>query len=330
MRPGLDGIIADQHGIIARWQAIGCGVTPREFDRLTRPGAPWVKVRYGVYTTREVWNSLDRTGRQLLRDRAALLVCEDDAVLSHTSAARLLGLPLYGSTDDLSHVIRTDPSQSHRVQAGLQHHLGYLDAGQIVNVDGLAVTCAERTVLDLALTYGFHTGIVAADAALHADADRERLTSLRTAMTSVPRHPEVRSVIDAADGRAETPIETLGRLTVINMNITDLELQYVIRFSGGGHAVGDIYSRSLNHLFECDGRLKYQDQVDAGGELITADQVVWLEKKREDKVRGEGIGFSRLLWPDVQPENFERTARRLWREIEQQSGFRSDRLPPGA
>ncbi len=330
MRPGLDGIIASQRGIFARWQAIGCGITPREFDRLARKGGPWIKVRYGVYTSREIWNSSDSTARLVLRDRAAVLVCGPDVVLSHTSAARLLGLPLYAVKDELSHVTRRSGSQTGRTQAQLKHHLGLLDQADIVEVAGVRVTSPERTVVDLARDMGFLTGLVSADAALRLGAKQEALEALGAKLTTAPGTPAAIAAIGLADGRAQTPIETLGRLTLINMGITDLELQYVIRFAGGGHAECDIYSRELHHVFECDGRVKYKEQRDDFGNLISPEDVVWLEKGREDKIRGEGVGMSRLTWPDVQPDRFSRTSARLWREIEQQGGRHSHWLPPGA
>lgn len=330
MRPGLEGIIAAQHGIFARWQAIGCGITPREFDRLARKGGALIKVRYGVYTSRDLWNTLDRRQRLVLRDRAAVLVCDDDAVLSHTSAARLLGLPVYGIEDELSHVTRRSEHQAGRVQAEVQHHVGLLGPDDNIDLDGVQVTSPERTVLDLARDFGYLTGLVAADAALRAGASRDSLAALGARLTTEPGGPTALAVIEAADGLAETPIETLGRVTLLKMGLEDLELQYVVRFAEGGHAECDIYSTELHHVFECDGRLKYKEQFDRYGNLITPDHVVWLEKGREDRVRAEGLGFSRLTWPDVQPDSFGRTAARLWREIAQQSARHSRTLPPGA
>jgi hypothetical protein len=107
-------------------------------------------------------------------------------------------------------------------------------------------------------------------------------------------------------------------------------LQHVIAFAEGGRAECDIYSPGLNHVFECDGKVKYREQFDGYGNLITPEDVVWLEKGREDKIRGEGVGFSRLTWADVQPDSFSRTAARLRREIDRQAGRRSSWLPPSA
>ncbi len=329
MRPGLDGIIVDQHGIFARRQAIDCGVSAREFARLTRGDGPWIKVRYGIYTTREKWSVLTSHERLVLRDRAALLVCAEDAVLSHGSAARILGLPLYAVPDQLSHVTRTTDTQTARVQALIKHHMPALPAAHVITIAGVRVTSPERTVVDLAREYGFHTGVVAADAALNAGADPTRLAAMVGALTTEPGGPEIAAAVANARVGAATPIETLGRIVLVRLGIDDLVLQHVIPFPGGGHAEGDIYSPSLNHLWECDGRVKYQTRDDGSAPEGTADEVVWLEKRREDRIRSLGIGVSRLLWTDVQPHNFERTAQRLRRELQQQSGGGSW-LPPAA
>ncbi len=329
MHLGLDGILATQHGIFARHQAIACGVTSRQFSRLAGSDGPWIKVRYGVYTTRERWSGLTSHDRLVLRDRAALLVCESDAVLSHSSAARVLGLPLYAVPDQHSHVTRTTLTQTARVQAQVKHHVATLPAAHVMTLAGARVTSPERTVLDLAREYGFFTGVVAADAALNAGADSTVLTSMVEALTTEPGGPEIAAAVANARVGADTPIETLGRIILVRLGIDDLVLQHVIPFPDGGQAVGDIYSPTLNHLWECDGRVKYQTQDSDLSPEMSADHVVWLEKKREDRIRSLGIGISRLVWSDVQPNSFERTAQRLRREIQQQSGGGSW-LPPAA
>ncbi len=154
------------------------------------------------------------------------------------------------------------------------------------------------------------------------------LAARAAALDREPHGPTIKAVAQFADGRAQTPIESLGRILLHDMGITDIVPQYVITFHDGSWAEGDLYSPGLNHLFECDGRLKYRAQVNLRGEPLTADDVVWLEKKREDKVRGLGTGCSRIYWVDVLAENFQRSSTRLWREVEQQRGGRDVRRRP--
>lgn len=322
MRPALASILSRQGGLFTRGQALSAGYTVREFAALTkRRTGSWVRIRYGVYTTREHWAAAEGLERAKLIDRAALLVCNDESVLSHSSAARWLGLALYGVDDSLAHLNRPGQGQTARIESGVKHHRGRLDPDEVMEVDGVRVTVPARTALDIAAEFGYRSGLVTADSALHLGSpDTHRsMRALAEAHECAPNGPTIRAVADQADGRAATPIETLGRATLQAIGIDDLDLQHVIRLPTGRHAITDLYSRSLNHVFECDGRIKYQDGYDDLGRRRTAEQVLWEEKKREDAVRSTGRGFSRLLWPDVQEGNLARTRERIWQEISQQS-----------
>ncbi len=325
MRADLAGVAGSQGDVFTRAQAIAAGITSREFATMTKPGGPWVKVRYAVYADRGRWQRLDDDGRAGLRDLGALLVCHDDAVLSHSSAARRLGLPLVDVDDGLSHLTRASLRQTARVEAGIKHHVAALSPEHVSEVLGIPVTTPIRTVLDVSREYGYRAGLVAADAALRAGANREDLINLAEALTTEPYRPVFAAVAAEADGRAETPIETLGRILVKSMGITELELQHRFTFDDGGYADGDIYSPELDYLFECDGRMKYQDGYDDFGRLVTGRELLWKEKKREDKVRGLGTGVSRIIWVDTLPHNGNRARQRLWREIEQQRSPRRHR-----
>jgi hypothetical protein len=324
----LEAIIARQGGVFARHQALDHGVSPREFRALIKPTGPWIRVRYGIYASRMLWQSLDAAGRTLLTDRAALLVCNDQTALSHSSAARAWGLPQYNVTDELTHVTRLGPGLACRTEAGVKHHRGDLVTGEIQWLDGRRVVSQARAVLGVASEFGYHSGLVVADAALYRGLGRDELSRLASQLEHHPGAPVMRAVAADADGRAQTPIETLGRVLLHGMGITDVQPQYTIRLRTGRRAEVELYSDRLRHVFETDGRLKYVDQIDAFGRKITADEVVWMEKKREDQVRSLGLGFSRLLWPDVQPDAYPRTSARLWQEIHDQAAAR--RLPPSA
>lgn len=322
MRSGLRAVAASQHGLFLRRQALAAGYTSREFDALRRPGGSWVRVRYGVYSDADSWRQLTLTQRLTLRDRAALLVCANDAVLSHTSGARVQDLSVYDVHDELSHLTRDTEGRSSRVQAQIKHHLAELDPSHIIEAEGSRVTDPVRTAIDMSREYGYRSGLVTADSALAAGADPQELILRAEALGTEPHGPTIKAVARFADGRAQTPIETLSRILLYDMGVTDLVPQYVILFPDGRHAVGDLYSPRLNHLFECDGKLKYRDQLNDRGELVTAQKVVWLEKIREDQVRGLAMGVSRIYWSDTFPQNFARVSARLWREVKLQSGGR--------
>ena len=330
MRGLLEATAWKQDGIFTRAQAIAGGLTSREFTTMTGATGPWVRVRYGVYAERRRWQGLDDPARAHLRALGALLMCADDAVLSHSSAAAPNGLPLVDVTDGLTHLTRDGQHQSSRTQAGVKHHVAALGPEQVLSGEWFAFTDPLRTVLDLSREFGYRTGLVAADAALRLGADNEQLLARADALSTEPHGPVFAAVAKAANGLSESPLETLGRTVLESMDITDLELQHRFDFDDGTFALGDMYSPEFDHLFECDGRLKYQDQYDDSGRLVLGTEILWKEKLRTDKVRGQGTGCSRIIWADTVPHNIERTRQRLWREIEQQHPgrlIRSRRLP---
>jgi len=330
MRGLLDATAWKQDGIFTRAQAIAGGLTSREFATMTGPAGPWVRVRYGVYAERRRWQGLDDPARAHLRALGALLMCADDAVLSHSSAAAPNGLPLVDVTNSLTHLTRDGEHQSSRTQAGVKHHVAALGPEQVLTGEWFPFTDPLRTVLDLSREFGYRTGLVAGDAALRLGADHQELLARAEALSTEPRGPVFAAVAKAANGLAESPLETLGRTVLESMDITDLELQHRFDFDDGTLALGDMYSPEFDHLFECDGRLKYQDQYDDSGRLVLGTEILWKEKLRTDKVRGQGTGCSRIIWADTVPHNIERTRQRLWREIEQQHPgrlIRPRRLP---
>ena len=311
--PELEALLAAQAGVFARHQALGCGFTSRSFAAAVGAGGPFVRVHHGVYTTRKVYASLDAAGRQLLVIRAAGLVCEADTfVFSHSSACALQGLPMYGVDDDLVHLTRFSVRRATRTQAGIRHHFARLDRRWIDDSGELATTHAARTALDMTVSYGYRAGLVAADAALLGGMAWTELAELAETITCEPRGPVMSAVARDARLGAQSPLETLSRIEVGAIGIDDLVLQHEIRLSDGTSALVDLYSPKLDHVFESDGSLKYRDgQTDLWGQRMTVEQIVFSEKRREDLIRSQGTGFSRIVWSDVQPAGRARLHLRL-------------------
>jgi hypothetical protein len=88
------------------------------------------------------------------------------AVVSHVSAAALLGLPLWGMSMTRVHVIRARPTGGRR-EHQLHVHALSLPADEIATVDGLATTTPGRTLVDIGRTQPFDAAVAVTDAALH-------------------------------------------------------------------------------------------------------------------------------------------------------------------
>jgi hypothetical protein len=326
MNPRAAAILARQHGLILRWQALRVGLAAREVDRLVSAGA-WVAVRRGVYTTTLLWETLDEyVGRPLLRARAASLNMKMPHALSHDSAALAHGLEILVATPELVHVTRHGVLGS-RTKHGVKHHLAPHRPDQLLEIDGLWVLDQARTVVDVAREHGRRHGVVVADAYLRRGFPRSELWDAVEPMRFWPGVTEARQTIELADGRAESPLESLGRLFALELGEGEVEPQFGL--TDGRRTVWcDL--RIGRHVIELDGRAKYRPR-DRGGLATDPDSVLWEEKRRQDFICGFKLGMSRLTFVDLLPRNWEQSQRRVLRELRDtraRFGSRIDDLAP--
>jgi hypothetical protein len=317
MRPQLAAIAARQGGIFKREQALRNGYSEKEFRVMRDRGGPWVRIRYAMYTERHIWDACSPLEQAILRDRAALLVCDPGTVLSHVSAARVLGLPC-DEDDHLVHVTRLDLGQTSRKESGVKHHIANLPPDEIAARDWLRWTTEVRTVVDLTREFGYIHGLIAADAALNRGIPKSALLDYAKRHEGETHAPAVSAVAHDAEPKTQSPLETRTRVTLIAIGITDLVAQVRFDLPHGGHADVDFFSPSLNHVFESDGKVKYILPRDLAGNAISPADKLWSEKQREDQLRGLGLGVSRIVSRDTLPSNLGRTRTRVWAEINAQ------------
>jgi hypothetical protein len=82
----LEQILRAQHQVIARWQALDCGMTDRMLNYRIRAGGPWQKLLPGIYLT--VTGAVSGKHREM----AALLHAGPGSVLTGAAAARRHGI----------------------------------------------------------------------------------------------------------------------------------------------------------------------------------------------------------------------------------------------
>ncbi|TAM90649.1 MAG: DUF559 domain-containing protein [Jatrophihabitans sp.] len=154
--------------------------------------------------------------------------------------------------------------------------------------NGTAVTTVARTVVDCA-RHDRRDGLMVADAALRdaivtaAEIDK----SLERA-TGWPFVRRARSVLALADGRAESPLESLTRLRIAESGLPVPDLQVWIRdpWTGRRYRVDGLWAEQ-RLVLEVDGRDKY-----VGQELQR-------EAEREHALRRLGYRVIRVMWNDV-------------------------------
>ena len=216
----------------------------------------------------------------------AAALCRPGHVISHRSAAVLHGLPLLErpETPELTAVLLTalGTRSAARVRgAGL-------DAGDVVAWFGLAVTAVARTIMDLS-RLDRRAGLVAADAAL-----RERLVSeseLAAAAdrcTGWPGARAAREVAALASPLAESPLESLTRLCVLDAGLPEPQLQVrIVDPADGWSCRVDMLWPEQRVVLEADGRIKYTDAE------------LWREKRRQHRLERLDHRVVRAIWSDV-------------------------------
>ena len=133
-------LAAGQHGVVARSQLIGAGISSATIDRWLGRGRLRT-LHAGVYL-------LGPVAGPRAREMAAVLACGKGAVVSHWSAGAIWGLSAPRPPSDPVDVtvIRRD-----RRRAGVRvHRVRSLPADDVAAAEDVPVTSAARTLLDLA------------------------------------------------------------------------------------------------------------------------------------------------------------------------------------
>lgn len=269
-------------------QAYAGGCSPSALKHAARRNVV-TRVRRGVYAHAD-------TPTKLRDERAAALVYPG-APLSHASAARLRGIPLVAPGRPLPEL--TVPPNSNAKMPGTHPYRARLREHDVEVVEGVLVTSVARTVLDLARDYRLVTSVPAIDFVLHEKwATADELRDVLEFCRGWPRIARARRALTLCDSRAESPLESLSRLTFPSVRVPAPEPQ-VIMLDRYGHEVGrtDFYWDDFGVVGEADGLSKY---VDNG--------VVVAEKERHEGLDDLRLEITRWDWTLVWREHA------LWRQ----------------
>jgi hypothetical protein len=288
----LEALAGRQGGTFAAHEAMAAGVTKAYLHRALR-ARELVRVRRGAYVHATVWQHASPDERYRLGCLAVARSRPGDA-LSHHAALAVLGLPLWGH--DAARIdLVTDTVQGVRRGAVRLHP----DDGVALapDADALSVSPA-RALVRTALSMGQDCAVVAGDAALRRGLVTE--SDLMTEVALVSPHQGRRRALDAVslmDGRSESVGESRTRLALCRLGFAP-ESQVVLRDSGGRFiARVDLVVDGV--VLEFDGRVKYARQRDAEDGSAGPEEIVWLEKRREDAIRRLGHPVERVIWTEL-------------------------------
>lgn len=294
MHPQLRAVADRRGGVFTTADARATGHRPDEIRHLLTRRV-WRTLRRGVYVTAEELAAAERAGERHRLDCAAVLcaLARPWTVLSHASAAHLQGLLVPDGS--LSVVRLTDPAQWRRGR-GYRVAVARVDEVEVVSVSTLRTTSLDRTLIDCAREWPLEDAVVSLDDALGRGLTTPAaLRAAVLASTHWPGAAAAARAVGLADGRAESPLETRGRLRLLSSGFPVPELQVELRDARGFLGVVDAWYEDAAVAVEFDGRTKYADPWRGR----TPEQVLWDEKRREDRIRAAGVRLVRVVSADL-------------------------------
>ena len=329
MHPRLEHIAASRLGIFTGREAVAAGYRPDEI-RAELSAGRWRRLRRGVYMQSEQFarSREDERLRHLVDCVAVLVSLGRGPVISHASAARM---HRFVTPRDIGAEVRLTDVRQWRRGRGYRVARAALPPGDLQRLLGFGVTAPARTIIDCAREWELVDSVVAMDAAIN----EERVTraSLRGALMAATHWVGIGVAARAlalADGRADSPLETRGRLALLAAGLPAPELQVELHGPRGLLARVDAWFDDAAVAVEFDGKVKYTDPRDGRDPA----EVLWREKRREDAVRELGVRFVRIAQVDLadsrRPEMVRRVASLLATPATQPRRFIAVRTPePG-
>jgi very-short-patch-repair endonuclease len=163
---------------------------------------------------------------------AVSLTLRSGTAIGGLSAAHLFGSVEPGPDAPVS-VVASRRAGTHTGDRIRVHHT-VLDPSDITSISGLPVTTPERTAFDLGRRAGRRSAVVALDAMLHAEMlDLGAVADLARQRHWWPGIGRLHRAIRLADGRSESPMETILRLLLLEAGLPAAEPQFEVRDSRG-------------------------------------------------------------------------------------------------
>lgn len=284
-----------------------------------------VRVRRGAYTASTDWNEMGPLPRYGLQAAAFQALTPRQPVFTHASAALLWGLWIVGVPRRL-HVV-TDVVTSGRSRNGVIRHVGSLEQ-DTVRCGPFLLTSKAVTTMALIKELSFPYAVAVCDSALRKPDYRQVLNQFSGAdtvptahqpswVTDGPQGPAVPvgelinaaeqlaskaarertlAVINFASALSGSAGESISRAKMHQLGFPApvLQKQYTLR--DGSDALVDFWFEEQNLAGEFDGKGKYLRADWSGGSM---EDRVWQEKRREDDIRGQGVGFVRWTWHEL-------------------------------
>ena len=291
MRP-LPEVSARQYGVFTPQQAAAAGWTESGLAWAVRKGR-LTRLVPGAYVATDALVGLlvaDRRRHLAIRAVAANLTIPG-SVASHNTAAMMAELPLLRLPVRPCLTVR--PRRTGDAQWVHLHRASLSSPGHVLREPGhIPRTTSARTIVDIAREHGIDEATVVGDAAVH-----RRLTTVAAlddvlaCCASWPGIRRAREAVARLNGLAESPLESISRLRLLETNLPLPHLQANV-FDSGGRWIGrtDFLWDAAGVVGEADGLEKYDD---------VASRPLRREKLRQESLERTGLIVVRWDWSDV-------------------------------
>lgn len=275
-------LAAGQHGVVARSQLLGLGMTPSRIQRFLASGRLRRK-HHGVYLLGHLTGSLEPA---LAREMAAVLAGGPGTVVSHGHAAALWEIAPRPPAPIPVHVLV--PGRAPLKRPGITaHRAPDLAPADVTSVRGIPVTTPLRTIRDLA-AIATHRELerVVARAERGGLVNAKELEGLVARRRGRPGGPTLRAVIHRAGGPAFTRSEAETRFLdlIRGSGIPAPQVNAVVH----GHEV-DFYWPGHRIAVEIDGFAYHRSR-----RSFARDR-----QRDADLLTAAGVSVLRFTWAQV-------------------------------
>lgn len=290
--------------------------SPVSFERVaqkSRTGSI-TKIHRGNYVYTDEIVDASPADRHLLKLRALQRRGVHDVVAVGKSAALLWGTWLLHLP---TRVLIQRTSQGQHNGDGYARRTIPLRRPEIVDIDGIARLGRLDAALSVISTTQFTEAVMATDWLLremefHEGIPRaETIRLIRAGIRRLDSGAKMERANDALTFGSSLSMsagESLSRVQMYDAGLDIPELQVRFEDSQGLIGYADYFWRYAGVIGEFDGKIKYLDPSFRNGR--SADQVVFDEKVREDRLRALGFTVVRWTWSDLkQPSALERRLR---------------------
>lgn len=257
-----------------------------------------VKLRRGVYADAIRFAELSGREQHVWRVRAVNDSAHTPIIAAGISAAALWGAPEVVPWP-LDVTVLDQWRGGGRSDPGVRRTSADRDSAVVCDIAGVRATSLPRTLLSVARRLRFDAAVSLVDWALsprcETPVSRDDLHGDLALLGPQPPRRYLSRLIGFASPLSDSVGESKARAILDALGFVAPELQAELHDARGRMRVDFLWG-SARIVLEFDGRIKYEPEM--AGEL-SASEVVWREKLREDRIRQLGFTVIRLVWSDL-------------------------------